>query len=358
MFFSALRLALPLFAMTHKTDYVRLICDFLVDWERASPAEQAIYKNLLFTQVDATGYAVHSDLFMELAIRWSRGHTGKKVFRNLDVKLEQSVYTNTVVREHDGNIVERLRSGRNDIKHNRSKTHLTLTRSSPVSKMYRYFRQCQFFHATEPPIIGYEEDTGSPVYAEEGSNSLPKGGTMNPNVLAVTYNGAARVKKYMEVNNLQTQNKVTRSEEEVSLKAELVSAADILKALADRVDKKTSVDFGRLSDFTVPELAEEIEDTILTLNLDLEHDPPIPELRRTGMKKEGYILKLIELRKRHFELDILAKEHIADRTKMEFEAEQQPGLTIDDIVQLEIYKLSDEILSNERYSRPHGPLVT
>jgi hypothetical protein len=277
----------------------------------------------------------------------------------LDVKLlEQSVYTNTVVREHDGNIVERLRSGRNDIKHNRSKTHLTLTQSSPVSKMYRYFRQCQFFHATEPPIIGYEEDTGSPVYAEEGSNSLPKGGTMNPNVLAVTYNGAARVKKYMEVNNLQTQNKVTRSEEEVSLKAELVSAAVILKALADRVDKKTSVDFGRLSDFTVPELAEEIEDTILTLNLDLEHDPPIPELRRTGMKKEGYILKLIELRKRHFELDILAKEHIADRTKMEFEAEQQPGLTIDDIVQLEIYKLSDEILSNERYSRPHGPLVT
>ena len=68
MFFSALRLALPLFAMTHKTDCVRLICDFLVDLECASPAEKVIYKNLLFTQIDSTGYVVHSDLFMELAI--------------------------------------------------------------------------------------------------------------------------------------------------------------------------------------------------------------------------------------------------------------------------------------------------
>jgi hypothetical protein len=73
------------------------------------------------------------------------------------------------------------------------------------------------------------------------------------------------------------------------------------------------------------------------------------------LKKNDYVLKLIELRKLYFELDIGAKEHIAERTKMEFEAEQQPGMTADDILQLEIYKLSDEVLSNERYSKPHGP---
>jgi hypothetical protein len=345
MFHSALRLALPLFAMTHKTDYMRLICDELVKSKCISPAEEVIHKNFLFTQVDSTGYAVHSDLFVELAIRWSRSHTGKKVFRNLDAKLEQSVYTNTVVREHDGNIIERLRSGRDEVKNNRSKTHLILTQSSPVTKMYNYFRECQFFQATEPPIIGYDEDTGSPVYAEEGSNSLPKGREMNPNVLAVTATGASRVKKYMEVNNLETQYKVSRSEEDVSLRSEFVSAADILKALNARVDKKTSLDYGRLNEFTISELTEEIEDIIVTL----------PELRKTGMKKNDYVLKLIELRKLYFELDIGAKEHIAERTKLEFEAEQQPGMTADDILQLEIYKLSEEVLSNERYSKPHGP---
>jgi hypothetical protein len=40
------------------------------------------------------------------------------------------------------------------------------------------------------------------------------------------------------------------------------------------------------------------------------------------------------------------------------EAEQQPGLTVDDILQIEIYKFSDKILSNERYSKSHGPVVT
>jgi hypothetical protein len=59
-----------------------------------------------------------------------------------------------------------------------------------------------------------------------------------------------------------------------------------------RVDKKTSLDYGRLNEFTISELAEEIEDIILTLNLDLEYDPPLPELRRTGMKKSDYVLKL------------------------------------------------------------------
>jgi hypothetical protein len=106
-----------------------------------------------------------------------------------------------------------------------------------------------------------------------------------------------------------TKVKVSRSEEEVSLKSEFVSAADILKALNARVDKKTSLDYGRLNEFTVSELAEEIEDIILTLNLDLEYDPPLPELRRTGMKKNDYVLKLIELRKLYFELDIAEQKN-------------------------------------------------
>jgi hypothetical protein len=93
--------------------------------------------------------------------------------------------------------------------------------------MYNYMRDCKFFHATDPPIIGHEEDTRLPVYAEEGGNTLPKGRAMNPNVLAVTSTGAARVTKYMEVNNLQTQHKVSRSEEEFSLKSRLQTPAEL-----------------------------------------------------------------------------------------------------------------------------------
>jgi hypothetical protein len=57
LFISSLKLSLPLFATTHKIDYVKVACNFLVNWELDSPALKAIYRRFLFTQLGPTGYA-------------------------------------------------------------------------------------------------------------------------------------------------------------------------------------------------------------------------------------------------------------------------------------------------------------
>ena len=356
MFRTALKFAVRLFTMTHKTDYVRLVCDFLVTWEMASPAMKVIYANKLFTIQDANGNNRFCDLFVEKAIQTTRKYTGKMVFRDLDLKLEHAVVTNTVIEEHNGDVVERLRSGNNATKTNRSQTHLIVRENSPITKLYTFFREGRFFHATEPPILGTNSD-GSPIYAEEGSFDLPNGQTMVPSTLAATHAGEARANEYLLVNNLSEENKIDRSEADgVSLKSQLKTAADVLRELSKRVNQKTSLDYDALNDcLTVPQLVDEIEQTILTLNQDLELDPPVPDLKKTNMKKSDYIWKLIELRRKHFELDSEAKDSIAELTKQQFEEEQQPDLTAEDILNLEIFQLSNSALSCERYSTPHGP---
>jgi hypothetical protein len=108
LFISSLKLSLPLFATAHKIDYVKVACNFLVNWELDSPALKAIYRRFLFTQLGPTRYAMHSDLFVEEANKRTRNHASKIVFRGSDAVLEQAVYqdTDTVVQEHDGNIIE------------------------------------------------------------------------------------------------------------------------------------------------------------------------------------------------------------------------------------------------------------
>jgi hypothetical protein len=131
------------------------------------PALKAIYRRFLFTQLGPTGYAMHSDFFVEEANKRTCNHAGKIVFRGLDAVLEQAVYQDTVVQEHDGNIIESLRTGSHADKINRSKTHINTPSSGPLMKMYEYlYRECQFFHATEPPILGRSKEDGSPIYAE------------------------------------------------------------------------------------------------------------------------------------------------------------------------------------------------
>jgi hypothetical protein len=145
----------------------------------------------------------------------------------------------------------------------------------------------------------------------------------------------------------------------VTLKTVAPTTSDVLKELNKRIDMKTSTEYVRLKEvLTADQLKDAIQDTRFTLNLDLEIDPPEPELKGLkSMKKPTLLNHLIRLRKRYFELDPEAKEHIQERTKQEFEEEQQCGLTMEEILDLDIMKLCDEVLSRERYNRPHGAMV-
>jgi len=130
LYFTCLRFALPLFAMTHKTDYVRLINDYFVKWHCVSPAFKEIYRHFLYTQLTSTGFPIWLDLFMEMIIMDIRGYCGKVARWGLHKKLEY-VVNQIPKRQRTGNVMESLRSGEQKEKATKSRTHLTL--SDPIA---------------------------------------------------------------------------------------------------------------------------------------------------------------------------------------------------------------------------------
>ena len=173
---ACLRLALPLFAMTHKTDYVRLIVDWFETWECASDAFQAIYKSYLYTRLTSTGFPIWLDLFMEMTIKDFREHCGKVYRRGLEAKLEHLCYK-IPKQKNEGNFMKSLRYTK-DEKKTQTKTHIFIDSDAhpAIKVMERIHLEQQLFHHTNPPIVGRDRD-GQPIYAEEGSFRIPQGKT-------------------------------------------------------------------------------------------------------------------------------------------------------------------------------------
>jgi hypothetical protein len=76
-FFTAIKLVLPLFAVTHKTDYVFLCQEILKQYYCASPAQKKIYWNFIFTRKTSRGTPIFHDLMVELDVMDFRKDLGK-----------------------------------------------------------------------------------------------------------------------------------------------------------------------------------------------------------------------------------------------------------------------------------------
>ena len=350
LYFKTLKFVLPLFAMTHKTDYVRLISNFFMTWECASPALRAIYDSFLFCQVSSTGFPVMSDLYVELQIERTRYDCGKLAYRGIDADLEASLYKNFEERKLDGSIIERLRTGGQADKQNRSQTHIETTPSSPILAMFDFFHnEAQFFHHTDPPIVGRAEDN-TPLYAEEGSHVTHNNECLNPSLLYFHKTGAERAQKYFQLYHLDSQNTVGRSEDDIELTSIPVSGADLTKLRGDEIDRKVSLVFGRLNEvLTKAQVIEEIQDTHFTLQIDYGYEGPLPK-GLSSKKKNQLIELLIELRSEYFQRDSEAKVYIEEQTKRECDETYQAELSMVDILSSSIYQLSETVLERREYS--------
>ena len=86
LFLSAIRLALPMFALTHKSDYVYLGQDLLKWYHCASEAQRKIYDEFIFTQLSVKGKPMFHDVFVEVRgvknLRDGLGKVHRRSFRN------------------------------------------------------------------------------------------------------------------------------------------------------------------------------------------------------------------------------------------------------------------------------------
>ena len=87
-FFSVVRLIMPLFAVTHKSDYMYL-CQDLLKWHHcASPAQRKIYEEFIFTQLTANESFIFHDMFVELSVVDTRSKLGKVHRKGMDIAME------------------------------------------------------------------------------------------------------------------------------------------------------------------------------------------------------------------------------------------------------------------------------
>lgn len=97
-FLCAIRLALPLFALTNAFHYMRICIEFLVWWELSSRAMKVLFERFVFTVQTADGKGIFTDRAQEKDNRdvW-RVPLGKSVHVNHDTKMvrEALVYNET-----------------------------------------------------------------------------------------------------------------------------------------------------------------------------------------------------------------------------------------------------------------------
>ena len=97
------------------------------------------------------------------------------------------------------------------------------------------------------------------------------------------------------------------------------------------------------------QLIDEIKDTYFTLAFDYDYDESEPK-GLNSKNKNDLVNILIKLRKKYFEIDDEAITHIENKTKKEFDDSHQAELSMEEILSLDIYKLSNTVLDREEYS--------
>ena len=69
LFIASAKFLLPLYASSHATKYVSMLCDFLIDWHCMSNAERIIFSKAVMTRKTKNGKTIFTDRFVEWMMR-------------------------------------------------------------------------------------------------------------------------------------------------------------------------------------------------------------------------------------------------------------------------------------------------
>ena len=92
LFLTCMRFSLPLFAVTHATNYCHMVCDFLEWFRLASDAEKILFENFFYTKLSNNGKPIWADRGVEWTVRHIRMFMGHRVRpKNHDMAVERVV---------------------------------------------------------------------------------------------------------------------------------------------------------------------------------------------------------------------------------------------------------------------------
>jgi hypothetical protein len=202
LYFTAIRLLMPLFAVTNAYNYVRLCSEVLYFWDTASDAEKVLYEHFVYTGKSADGHPMALDLIQEkinLLYRNDLGHMVRPGHVNrmydLTLSLQSVIDKKQSVREMKGQAPRRTRGWFNERKVKVNEVYVST---------YLAIRQMNVWG--EGPIkVGNAFDE-----AEKDHLNAPSGKRLNAEVLKAHTIGRDRVREGWILHYVQTRNVVDR----------------------------------------------------------------------------------------------------------------------------------------------------
>ena len=184
-FFTAIRLIMPLFAVTHKKDYMYLCQDLLKWYHCASDAQRVIYEKCVFTQLTASGRGHFHDNSVEDIVMDARSSVGKVYRKGMDLAME--VFAATI---SESDSVHQYTS---DLHYNESRTQsipsserICDTLAADNTCYYQalnHIRSMQLWAADVPPTVRGTR-AGTTVECGDTVLTVPGGGDLHADILS------------------------------------------------------------------------------------------------------------------------------------------------------------------------------
>ena len=246
-FFTAIKLAMPLYAITHKTDYMLLCTELLIWYHCASPAERIIYEKFIFTRVTSNGKSCFHDLFVELSVKDLRRECGKVHTKGMDTKVEVAAAMIPSTAGNDSSI-QTLRGNSRKDGPSRHRTCVNLSNDTYHCPFYALQSRISemMLWSNEPPR--FKEGGRSSKYQVCDCDSLDvPGGTLDASILSSFNKGVCRTLKYFQHYCIEHYGATTRTKGEVDLSKIDATVDSIKEAKSRETILKTATKIADLS---------------------------------------------------------------------------------------------------------------
>ena len=309
LFLAALRLALPIFAVTHAVKYVRCICEFLKWWETASDAMRMTFRLFIFTRKGPQGGNYFADRCVEETMENIRVPLGKKYQAGQNMKVETTLATLEHRVSNKANMDEMLGH------HYSCKSKHWNDREVDVTKVFvETFKWCLELNLYGEGPVNLQSRTGSSVEEQtlesSGITMTPKGEQINAAILTSFSEGQERVRKYFEKFYICYRFQVRRTEADINLQHISSTVSQAQKELSKLIIQKTSCNSAQLNDLkwcTKQIIANEIE--MLRPSLPKRNQPPTIDIKAGKLQLAE---TLVKYRTRYFRHDRKAKDRIKE----------------------------------------------
>ena len=350
-FFTAIKLAMPLFAITHKTDYMLLCTELLIWYHCASPAERIIYEKFVFTRLTSNGKSCFHDLFVELSVKDLRRECGKVYTKGMDTKVEVAAAMIPSTAGNDSSIQTLHGNSRKD----GPTTHRTCVYLSNDSK------RCPFY-SLKSRIVEMRLWSDEPPRFKEGGRSnnykvcdgdvldVP-GGTLDASILSSFDTGVCRALKYFKYYCIEHYGATSRTKEGVDLSKIDATVDSIKEAMSRELVLKTATTSGKFqpSWCTIELMTKEIEAHRVAEEAK-ENGIPAPKLSATARRPE-VISTLVAYRKKIFKNDPACRAGIESEIRRRYaKARKTTSAERVELMKKPLFKLSRTVRAEARYN--------